>query len=99
MGLIKLASSPIIVINKSDPNAGSSKTFNTRNVAAATAGAVGGFAGQEAVEHLPNFDKLKMSHRFGRRMGTAAGAFIGAAGTYSLLKKHQKDKKPDMIFY
>ena len=43
-------------------------------------------------------DKLR-SHRFGKRMGTAAGAFIGAAGVYSALKKHQKDKNPDIMFY
>ena len=98
MSLIKLASH-IIVINKSDPNSGTSKTFNSRNIAAATAGAAGGFGAQEVIEHLPKFDPSKMSHRFGKRMGTAAGAFTAAAATYGLLHKHKKDKQPDMMFY
>ena len=98
MSLIKLASHNIIVINKQDPNAGSSKTFNPRNIAAATAAGIGGFAGNEAVEHLPKFNKEIMSHRFGRRMAGVGGAFLGAATTYGLMHKHKKDKNNDMYF-
>ncbi len=98
MSLIKLASH-IIVINKQDPNNGTSKTFNPRNIAAAGAGAIGGFGGSEAALAVKGFDKLKRSHRFGQRMGATAGAFTAAAATYGLLHKHKKDTQPDMMFY
>ena len=49
MSIVKLAAN-IIVVNKSDPNSGSSKTFNPRNVAAATAGAIGGFGASEVLK-------------------------------------------------
>lgn len=103
MSLIKLAvqqiSPPIIILNnKPDSTTGSSKTFNTRNVAATAAGALGGFGAQEVIEnHLPKiglkpFDKTKFSHRLGRRLGTAAGAFVGAASVYQYLKHKDKEK-------
>ena len=98
MSLIKLAYSPIIVVNHTDPNSGTSKTFNGRNITAATAGALGGFAASEGIEHIPKFNPAKLSHRFGRKMGIAAGAFAGAAGAYSLLKKKKEDSS-DLLFY
>ena len=102
MSLIKLAYTPIVVINNNDPAQGSSKTFSTRNVAATGAGTIGGFAAQEAIEQhmpkigLPKFDPEKLSHRFGKRIGTAGGAFVGAAGVYQYLKHKNKDKEPDV---
>lgn len=98
MSLIKLAYTPIVVINNGSQ--GSSKTFSTRNVAATTAGALGGFATQEIIENhlpklgLPKFDASKFSHRLGKRLGTAGGAFIGAAGVYKYLQHKDKNKTP-----
>lgn len=101
MSLIKVAllqNTPIIVVNKQDSNTGSSKTFNSRNVAATAAGALGGFGAQEVIEnHLPKiglkaFDKTKFSNRLIRRLGTTAGAFTGAASVYQYLKHKNKDK-------
>ena len=94
MSLIKLASIPIVVINKQDSSNGSSKTFSGKNIAAAAVGGTTGFALSDAIEHLPKFDKTKISHRYARRMGSIAGGFAGAAGLYSLLNKKKEDQKP-----
>ena len=102
MSLIKLAYTPIVIINNHDSTQGSSKTFSGRNVAATAAGAIGGFGAQEVIEnhlpklHLPKFDASKLSHRFAKRMGTAAGAFAGAAGVYKYLQHKDKNKQPDI---
>ena len=94
MSLVKLAAMPLLVINNTDPNAGSSKTFNTKNVAAAAIGGTTGFALSDAIEHTKGFDKTKLLHRYGRRMGSIVGGFAGAAGTYALLHNKQKEQEP-----
>jgi hypothetical protein len=95
MSLVKLAAMPLLVINNSDPNAGSSKTFNAKNVAAAAVGGTTGFALSDAIEQHPKFDKKIMSHRYGRRMGSVMGGFVGAATTYALLHKKKQEQKPN----
>ena len=100
MSLIKLAYTPIIVVSKhDDANTGSSKSFSKRNIAATATGALTGFAAQEGIEHLPGFNKELISHRLGRRLGSVAGAFAGAAGLYGIIKKREKDHTPDVIIY
>lgn len=100
MSLIKLAlaNTPIIVVNKpADPNSGSSKTFSPKNVAAAAIGGTTGFALSDAIEQgrFGKFDKTKMLHRYGRRMGSIVGGFAGAAGIYALLNKKKKEQEPN----
>jgi hypothetical protein len=108
MSLIKLAfdAHPIIVINKTDSNAGSSKTLNKRNFAAVGVGGTTGFAAKELVEQgskihpkIPVFDKTKLSHRYGSRMASVGGAMIGAGATFAMMKKHDKDKTPNMYMF
>lgn len=99
MSLIKLAYTPIIVVNNQGDTAGSSKTFSLKNAAAIGVGGVTGFAGKELIEHpkvFPKFDKLKMSHRLGSRMASVAGGFLGAATAYKLMKKKQDDSTMQM---
>ena len=91
MSLIKLASTPILVINHTDPNSGSSKTFSPRNALAVGVGGTTGFATKEVIEHIPKFNKLKMPHRFASRMGSVAGGFLGAATVYKALNKKKED--------
>ena len=102
MSLIKLASTPIMVINhNADPNAGSSKNFTGRNVAAAAAGTVGAFAGNEIAQHprfFPKFNKELMKHRFGQKMATGIGGFIGAGALFAATKKKQQPDQDPQIF-
>lgn len=94
---------PLVVINKTDPNAGSSKTLNPKNVAAAVVGGTTGFGLKELVEH-PNFmgyNKALRSHRYASRMGSVLGGFAGAAATYGILNHNKKlqDQKPQFYMY
>jgi hypothetical protein len=99
MSLIKLAMQPLVIINKTDPNAGSSKTLNAKNVSAAVVGGTTGFALKEGIEKLPGFNKNIMSHRYGSRMGSVIGGFAGAAATYGLLNKNKKQQNQSPKFY
>jgi hypothetical protein len=101
MSLIKLAMQPLVIVNKTDPNAGSSKTLNPKNVAAAVVGGTTGFGLKEAIEKLPNFNKDLMSHRYASRMGSVLGGFAGAAATYGVLnrKNKQQDQSPKFYMY
>ena len=96
MSIIKLASIPIIVVNHHDSNNGSSKTFSPRNAAAAIIGGTSGFAAGEAIEKIPKFNKEKILHRYGKRLGQTGGAFLGAASLYKMLKRDKQDSEPRM---
>lgn len=108
MSLVKLAfdAQHPIIINVNDPNAGSSKNLNKRNFAAAAIGGTAGFAAKEIVEQgskihpkIPVFDKGKLSHRYGSRMASVGGAMIGAGATFATMKKHTKDKSPEIYTF
>lgn len=95
MSIVKLAALPVVVINKTDPSSGSSKTFNFKNIAAATAGGTTGFAASQTIEKMKNFNPSKTLHQYGKRMGSVLGGFAGAATTYALLNKNKKqDQSP-----
>lgn len=101
MSLIKLAllQQPLVVVNKTDPNAGYSKTLNPKNVAAAVVGGTTGFGLKEVIEKkLPNFNKDLMSHRYASRMGSVLGGFAGAAATYGVLNRKNKQQNQSPKF-
>lgn len=101
MSIVKLATHPVIVVQ--DSNAGSSKTLNPKNVAAAIVGGTTGFGLKELIEHprFMGYDKAIRSHRYASRMGSVLGGFAGAATTYGVLNKHKKlkDQKPQFYMY
>lgn len=75
-------------------NSPSSKVFNGQNVAAATVGGTTRFLANEAIQSkkiMPKYNDLKLSHRYGRRMGSVLAGFAGAAGTYALMNQKGKD--------
>lgn len=103
MGLIKLAflsqqPAPIVVINNPTSSNNSSKTFNKQNVAAALTGGTTGFLAQEGIERIKGFDKTNFYHKYGRRLGTVAGGFLGAAGIYHLMNNKNKNNKQRQMF-
>lgn len=106
MGLVKLAftqsqsfdHTPVVVINNQQPSSSSSKTFNKQNITAALTGGTTGFLAQEGIERIPGFNKTNFAHKYGRRLGTVAGGFLGAAGVYHLMSKNNKQNKQNKIF-
>lgn len=100
MGLIKLAYTqpPIVVINNPTSSSSSSKTFNKQNISAALTGGTTGFLAQEAIERIPGFAKNNFYHKFGRRLGTVAGGFLGAASVYHLMNNKDKNNKQRQMF-
>lgn len=89
MSLIKLASTPVIVVNN-NKNSNSNKSL-----AAATVGGTAGFLANEGIERMKKFDSTKMSHRYGRRMGGVLAGTAAAAGVYSYLNK-RKQQQPNI---
>ena len=91
MSIVKLA-------NEMDDQ--NTKSLTGKNIAAAATGTTLGFAANELAQKIPHYDDTKMLHRYGRRMGTAAGALIGAAGVYKMLSnKHKQDDGSRFYMY
>ena len=97
MSIIKLAQMPMPQKNEESFNP---KALTGKNIAAAATGTTLGFAANELVEKLPGYNKDAWLHRYGRRMATAGGALIGAAGVYKALShKHKKDDGSRFYMY
>ena len=91
MSIVKLAA---------DDSYQNTKSLTGKNIAAAGAGTTLGFAANELIQKIPHYDDAKLLHRYGKRMGTAAGALIGAAGVYKALShKHKKDDGSRFYMY
>lgn len=96
MSLIKLATTPILVINNTnDPNSGTSKTFSMKNLGAAAVGGTTGFALSHGITKIPGFNPDNVMHAYGKRMGSVLGGFAGAAGLYHVLNKRKKEHQPN----
>lgn len=99
MSLIKLATQPVIVINKTDPNTqGSSKTFSGKNLVAAVAGGTTGFLASHEIERSPKFNNKLISHQYAKRMGSVLGGFAGAAAAYKLMNKKKEQDQPPKFY-